>query len=285
MVVMINGSSASASEIVSAAIQDHDAGLVVGKTSFGKGSVQTVFRLDEDEALKLTTARYYTPSGRSIHKDRPRHGDDRTPWPRPMMRRRRAAGTGHGSGRAGSRPLREGEVLHRQRPGGLRRRRHHAGHRDRAGFPDRFRGGRGTGRRPVRLSPSTTPASTRASPTTSGQRRGLIAEFKELPGRAGEDRGVPGGLRAGLQRFPGRRQQRIPQARHPARGGPAGCTVPRPPTRWPSRRTPSCTRRWNCSARPRPCPNCWPWPRNGTPSRCGSWRPRMRPRQRKRVSN
>ncbi len=75
IVVMINGSSASASEIVSAAIQDHDAGLVVGQTSFGKGSVQTVFRLDEDEALKLTTARYYTPSGRSIHKDRPRHGE------------------------------------------------------------------------------------------------------------------------------------------------------------------------------------------------------------------
>jgi carboxyl-terminal processing protease len=73
-VVMINGSSASASEIVSGAFQDHDAGLVVGQTSFGKGSVQTVFRLDEDEALKLTTARYYTPSGRSIHKDRPRHG-------------------------------------------------------------------------------------------------------------------------------------------------------------------------------------------------------------------
>jgi carboxyl-terminal processing protease len=76
LVVMINGSSASASEIVSAAIQDHDAGLVVGRTSFGKGSVQTVFRLDEDEALKLTTARYFTPSGRSIHKERPRHGDD-----------------------------------------------------------------------------------------------------------------------------------------------------------------------------------------------------------------
>ncbi len=75
IIVMINGSSASASEIVSAAIQDHDAGLVVGKTSFGKGSVQTVFRLDEDEALKLTTARYYTPSGRSIHKERPRHPD------------------------------------------------------------------------------------------------------------------------------------------------------------------------------------------------------------------
>ncbi len=75
IIVMINGSSASASEIVSAALQDHDAGLVVGKTSFGKGSVQTVFRLDEDEALKLTTARYYTPSGRSIHKERSRHPD------------------------------------------------------------------------------------------------------------------------------------------------------------------------------------------------------------------
>lgn len=69
MIVMINNSSASASEIVAAAIQDHDAGLVVGRDSFGKGSVQTVFRLDEDEALKLTTARYYTPSGRSIHKE------------------------------------------------------------------------------------------------------------------------------------------------------------------------------------------------------------------------
>jgi carboxyl-terminal processing protease len=78
IVVMVNGSSASASEIVSAAIQDHDAGLVVGDTSFGKGSVQTVFRLDEDEALKLTTALYYTPSGRSIHKDRKRHGDEET---------------------------------------------------------------------------------------------------------------------------------------------------------------------------------------------------------------
>ncbi len=74
VIVMVNGSSASASEIVAAALQDHDAGLVVGKTSFGKGSVQTVFRLDEDEALKLTTARYYTPSGRSIHKNRSRDG-------------------------------------------------------------------------------------------------------------------------------------------------------------------------------------------------------------------
>ncbi len=74
MIVLVNGSSASASEIVAAALQDHDAALVVGKTTFGKGSVQTVFRLNEEEALKLTTARYFTPSGRSIHKDRPDEG-------------------------------------------------------------------------------------------------------------------------------------------------------------------------------------------------------------------
>jgi len=74
MIVLVNGSSASASEIVSAGLQDHDAALIVGKTTFGKGSVQTVFRLDEESALKLTTAKYYTPSGRSIHKDR--HRDD-----------------------------------------------------------------------------------------------------------------------------------------------------------------------------------------------------------------
>ncbi len=74
IIVLVNGSSASASEIVAAALQDHDAALVVGNTTFGKGSVQTVFPLNEEEALKLTTARYYTPSGRSIHKDREEEG-------------------------------------------------------------------------------------------------------------------------------------------------------------------------------------------------------------------
>ncbi|MBU0741744.1 S41 family peptidase [bacterium] len=73
-IIMVNGSSASASEIVAAAVQDHDMGMVVGKTTFGKGTVQTVFPLSDDRALKLTTAKYYTPSGRSIHKDR--HVDD-----------------------------------------------------------------------------------------------------------------------------------------------------------------------------------------------------------------
>jgi carboxyl-terminal processing protease len=75
MLVLVNGSSASASEILAAALQDHDSALVVGRTTFGKGSVQTVFRITEEEALKLTTARYYTPSGRSIHKDRPRQDE------------------------------------------------------------------------------------------------------------------------------------------------------------------------------------------------------------------
>jgi carboxyl-terminal processing protease len=74
IIVLVNGSSASASEIVAAALQDHDAALVVGNTTFGKGSVQTVFPLNEQEALKLTTARYFTPSGRSIHKDRADEG-------------------------------------------------------------------------------------------------------------------------------------------------------------------------------------------------------------------
>jgi carboxyl-terminal processing protease len=69
LVVLVNGQSASASEIVSGAIQDHDRGLIVGETSFGKGLVQTQFPLSEDTALLLTTARYYTPSGRLIQRD------------------------------------------------------------------------------------------------------------------------------------------------------------------------------------------------------------------------
>jgi carboxyl-terminal processing protease len=69
IVVMVNGASASASEIVAGALQDWDAAFVVGQTSFGKGTVQTVFALSDTQAVKLTTAKYYTPSGRSIHKD------------------------------------------------------------------------------------------------------------------------------------------------------------------------------------------------------------------------
>ncbi len=66
VIVLINGGSASASEIVAGALQDHGRAVIMGTLSFGKGSVQTVLPLNGDHALKLTTARYYTPNGRSI---------------------------------------------------------------------------------------------------------------------------------------------------------------------------------------------------------------------------
>jgi len=69
LVIMINGGSASASEIVAGAIQDYGRGVVVGTDSFGKGLVQRVFQLPYDTGLTLTTARYYTPYGRSLQRD------------------------------------------------------------------------------------------------------------------------------------------------------------------------------------------------------------------------
>ncbi|MDR0996102.1 MAG: S41 family peptidase [Zoogloeaceae bacterium] len=66
MIVLVNGGSASASEIVAGALKDHERGLIMGTRTFGKGSVQTIWPLATGDAIKLTTARYYTPSGHSI---------------------------------------------------------------------------------------------------------------------------------------------------------------------------------------------------------------------------
>jgi carboxyl-terminal processing protease len=69
LVVLINGGSASASEIVAGALQDHKRAVIMGSQSFGKGSVQTVLENNKGGAIKLTTARYFTPAGRSIQAE------------------------------------------------------------------------------------------------------------------------------------------------------------------------------------------------------------------------
>src|SRR5207302_9677659 len=69
LVILVNSDSASATEIVAGAVQDHDRGVIVGETTFGKGLVQRVEPLSENTGLALTIARYYTPSGRLIQRD------------------------------------------------------------------------------------------------------------------------------------------------------------------------------------------------------------------------
>ena len=77
VVVLVSGGTASAAEIIAGALQDHDRALIVGDTTYGKGIVQTVFTLSPDLSLRLTTARWYTPSGRSIQGAGARLGDGR----------------------------------------------------------------------------------------------------------------------------------------------------------------------------------------------------------------
>jgi len=69
IVVLVNGGSASASEIVAGALQDHQRAIIMGTKTFGKGSVQTIMPMNNGAALKITTARYFTPSGRSIQAE------------------------------------------------------------------------------------------------------------------------------------------------------------------------------------------------------------------------
>jgi carboxyl-terminal processing protease len=73
MVVLVDGVSASAAEIIAGALQDHDRAVLIGETTFGKGSVQSLYPLTGGDVLRLTTARWYTPAGRSIHADPESH--------------------------------------------------------------------------------------------------------------------------------------------------------------------------------------------------------------------
>lgn len=76
LVVLVDSGSASAAEIVSGALQDHDRAVIVGNTSYGKGSAQSLFTMPDGGALKLTTALWYTPSGRSINRPRPQNDEE-----------------------------------------------------------------------------------------------------------------------------------------------------------------------------------------------------------------
>ena len=112
IVVLVNRQTASAAEIVSGAIQDHDRGLIAGEVTFGKGLVQTVYPLSENTGLALTTAHYYTPSGRLIQRDY-----SNISLYDYYYNRDSAESSEHGESRS---------ETHRQRTHGLRRRRHYS---------------------------------------------------------------------------------------------------------------------------------------------------------------
>ena len=164
MIVLVNRNSASASEIVSGALQDHDRALVVGETTFGKALVQSLYRIAGEAGLALTTARYFTPSGRMIQRpwdgtfdeylsysyrdqeqprEHERSAEEDRRRPQRLRRRRHRARSPHGRADRGLQP--DALRPHAARPPGLRRLRpavlgagRHA-HRGRQGSPAAWR--------------------------------------------------------------------------------------------------------------------------------------------------